>query len=583
MTENVTLQPERTDTPVIDTTPAPKVPKKKFKLNPVFLGVLIGLFSASSLFAAYYFVAKPNLSPGEEVTTDPTPTSIEVTQSPESDSEFGKLTWLPTPIKVNNPAILATPDDQGYSYTIQATYQVADFSSGAKLLNIVAQPDSPAGPSVFRVIQKDNSYLVLDFLATETYEKEELDKVFDSAKTDYTSFSIPELIPPESITDHKRNAFLSQATFGRKPMFSEYENPVKISSSDYGDFYAVYDQPYSEKELYSRDIFLKLPDSTVQSYTYKFSFISDDRIPAVVYTTSGANTDRFEAGLPYGCGLGGSQTIIRKDSSLISSKVEVGQLGGNSSLVPKIYQVKDLNSDLVKFLYSQYKIGRDYQDAPQYLSIEEYARQNNHFLYQDPSGDYILFVNSQYAPAVECGKPVVYLYPETETQVTVKVAADITKSEPLYPNKGWTVLAKPNGQLTYQGTVYPNLFWEGLGHGPYPNKSYYGTLVTQDKLIPTLYSQLKAQGLNQQESSDFMDFWASRLPKDPYVRLTWLNTRDMDILAPLDVSPRPDTSIRVFLEFEGYQTPVKLLPQKLSSIPRKGFTLIEWGGLLIGK
>jgi hypothetical protein len=78
-----------------------------------------------------------------------------------------------------------------------------------------------------------------------------------------------------------------------------------------------------------------------------------------------------------------------------------------------------------------------------------------------------------------------------------------------------------------------------------------------------------------------MEFWTDLLPQDPYVRLTWLNTSEMDRLAPLSVSPAPDTSIRIFLEFEGYSTPVKLIPQNLKSVPRQGFTLVEWGGLLI--
>ena len=54
----------------------------------------------------------------------------------------------------------------------------------------------------------------------------------------------------------------------------------------------------------------------------------------------------------------------------------------------------------------------------------------------------------------------------------------------------------------------------------------------------------------------------------------------MDVLAPLIVSPKPDTSIRVFLDFEGLEKPIALPEQKLSAIPRTGFTVIEWGGLL---
>jgi hypothetical protein len=78
-----------------------------------------------------------------------------------------------------------------------------------------------------------------------------------------------------------------------------------------------------------------------------------------------------------------------------------------------------------------------------------------------------------------------------------------------------------------------------------------------------------------------MEFWQPRLPKTPYVRLTWLNTEDMNKLAPLSVNPRPDTSIRIFLEFQGLEKPISLKTQKLTAPNREGFTLIEWGGLLL--
>jgi hypothetical protein len=181
----------------------------------------------------------------------------------------------------------------------------------------------------------------------------------------------------------------------------------------------------------------------------------------------------------------------------------------------------------------------------------------------------------------ECGKPVIYLYPTTDTQVSVKVGADINVSQPTYPLAGWTVLAHPNGQLDYQGHSYPNLFWEGTGHGIYPDKSKSGFVVSQDKLLSTLISQLSTLGLNSQESADFVEFWGPRLPDTPYVRLTWLDTADMNLLAPLQVSPPPKTTIRLFLEFAGLDQPIKLIPQRLSAPIRHGFTLVEWGGLLI--
>jgi len=165
---------------------------------------------------------------------------------------------------------------------------------------------------------------------------------------------------------------------------------------------------------------------------------------------------------------------------------------------------------------------------------------------------------------------VIYLYPEQPTHVSVKVGADVTVSEPEYGN-GWNVLAEPTGKQT--------LFWEGTGFGMYPAVNT-GFVVAQENLEATLWKHLQQLGLNERESIDFMEFWLPHMPTTPYVRLTWFGTKEMDELAPLYVRPRPDTVIRIFLDFEGLQKPVTMQPQTLSSIPRKGFTLVEWGGLL---
>jgi hypothetical protein len=71
------------------------------------------------------------------------------------------------------------------------------------------------------------------------------------------------------------------------------------------------------------------------------------------------------------------------------------------------------------------------------------------------------------------------------------------------------------------------------------------------------------------------------MPNTPYTRLTWFGTSDMNKLAPLHITPKPDTMIRVFLDFQGLKEPIAIPAQTLSSIPRKGFTVIEWGGLLV--
>ena len=60
-------------------------------------------------------------------------------------------------------------------------------------------------------------------------------------------------------------------------------------------------------------------------------------------------------------------------------------------------------------------------------------------------------------------KPVIYLYPEQETdvRVTLDLAGELTCAYPAYSD-GWSVRAAPDGTLTDEdGQTYRYLYWEG--------------------------------------------------------------------------------------------------------------------------
>lgn len=97
--------------------------------------------------------------------------------------------------------------------------------------------------------------------------------------------------------------------------------------------------------------------------------------------------------------------------------------------------------------------------------------------------------------------------------------------------------------------------------------------------LAAIRGQLASQGFNTQEIADFVDYWHDKLPAKPYIRLSWLTTEQMNNLAPLQISPRPDTLIRTFLDFSGLDAPIDLAPQTFSAPERRGFTVTEWGGL----
>ena len=58
-------------------------------------------------------------------------------------------------------------------------------------------------------------------------------------------------------------------------------------------------------------------------------------------------------------------------------------------------------------------------------------------------------------------KPIIYLYPEKDTTVSVKlnVKGKLTFTYPEYKD-GWEFKASPNGDLTFGEDTYNYLFWE---------------------------------------------------------------------------------------------------------------------------
>ena len=277
-----------------------------------------------------------------------------------------------------------------------------------------------------------------------------------------------------------------------------------------------------------------------------------------------------------GCGANGYESV--KDVSE-SQVIQVGITDKGT----KLYQLPTSNSAIKKLFTDDYAKGQMTEDKSlQNLTIQQLSDVHGYFLVKNSLGDWMLFLRSDLFSGGGCGKPVIYLYPTHETSVSVKVGADVVKSDPTYGDGWQNVLAEPSGALQYQGKSYDSLFWEGYGFGRYPAITS-GTVVPTSQAIATIRQQLAAQGLNSKEINDFVDYWGPKMPNKPYVRLTWLGTSTMNQLAPLRISPTPQSLIRVFLDFDGLDKPINIPKQTLVKLPRDGFTVVEWGGLVRGR
>ena len=174
-------------------------------------------------------------------------------------------------------------------------------------------------------------------------------------------------------------------------------------------------------------------------------------------------------------------------------------------------------------------------------------------------------------------KPVIYLYPESTTDVTVKLdyAGELTCTYPEYKD-GWKVTASPDGTLKdANGQTYNYLYWEGQNHVEYDFSE--GFCVAGSDTAAFLENALSQLGLTRQEANEFMVYWLPQMQENPY-NLIAFQSDVYTQAAQLSITPEPDTLLRVFMAWKPLKKAVELPAQNLTAPERTGFTVVEWGG-----
>jgi hypothetical protein len=181
-------------------------------------------------------------------------------------------------------------------------------------------------------------------------------------------------------------------------------------------------------------------------------------------------------------------------------------------------------------------------------------------------------------------KPVIYLYPEEEMNITVglDIQGDLTCTYPLYdPNFGWNVSATPGSVITdlTTGRNYDYLFYECRCDIPDPFAQ--SVCVRGEDTAAFLEQYLEAAGLNYSEINDFITYWLPKMESNPY-NLIAFPTESYSEIAELNVSPAPDSVIRVYMVFSPLDEEAEIPEDQQLQLPttpeRTGFTLVEWGG-----
>ena len=182
---------------------------------------------------------------------------------------------------------------------------------------------------------------------------------------------------------------------------------------------------------------------------------------------------------------------------------------------------------------------------------------------------------------VECNqavvyKPIIYIYPLENTDLTIKLGNKeaLTHTYPKYKDS-WNVRVSTNSNIYDYETNrnYYGLYWEGID--AYEVDYNVGFVVKGEEVVSFLEEKLDILGLNEREINEFIIYWIDKLESNKY---NYISFRDSSNLMPLEFSKEPDTLIRVMMDFKALDKYMDIKEQELTKVNRNGFTVVEWGG-----
>lgn len=360
--------------------------------------------------------------------------------------------------------------------------------------------------------------------------------------------------------------------------FSVATNMFSFHSDAVGDVFT--DKPLSSTGGSKRNgFYAPVADGTYVAYTVRIPFMTTEggSVPKITWKDGAKNTYDYSSTDVYGCGSRNLISVI--DTSVVDRSRDL-TAAGTASNGDTVFVLKNTQHEILKSIHGSTYFNNDNDQSTQ--PYDEFIAAKPLFFWVDTFDRLVKFQRTAYQPMAECGKPVIYLYPEKTTDVSVQVVpkGGMTVSEPAYGN-GWNVTASPDGTLVNHadGATYPYLFWEGRG-GLYERPSA-GTVVAREDVPTFLTDTLAKYGLNSKEIGDFEEFWLPLMKEKPFYFVTFMTTRAMNQIAPLTVDPQPDTIFRILMDYEPLDAPIAVTSMPTPhSFVRKGFTVVEWGGVL---
>ena len=176
-------------------------------------------------------------------------------------------------------------------------------------------------------------------------------------------------------------------------------------------------------------------------------------------------------------------------------------------------------------------------------------------------------------------KPIIYIYPKHDMDLTITLGNKDTLlyTYPKY-NNSWNVHVNTDGNIYDYDTKrnYYGLYWEANDN--YELDMTTGFVVKGSDTVKFLEEKLAILGLNDYEINEFIVYWIDKLESNNYNFISFRNIKDINESMPLNISQKPDTLIRVMMDYKPLDNYIEVEEQQLTKIDRKGFTVVEWGG-----
>ena len=281
-------------------------------------------------------------------------------------------------------------------------------------------------------------------------------------------------------------------------------NGLGVETYDMFDAYFSLDVLRNEGSAVVNSVSARRVKNLIPAYT-------DDDISKLSDFLLGKETD-IKAGTDYDVNGDGKWDIY--DLGLMRKVIAEGKAKG--------YVEPDENTGFgyPMYAYDELKLYRGPDESyeciasiPKNTQLYEYGNNpdNSDWIFTEYKGNYgWVPITESLHFSDQFGKPVIYLYPEQETDVHVELELTGTELATTYPkyNNGWDVTAYPDGSLLNKadGTHHKYLFWDSVNASTVFDFSK-GFCVAGSDTESFLKEKLTYMGLTEEEMNEFIVYW----------------------------------------------------------------------------